>query len=261
MSSKGRNVWYDLVTTDLEGAKRFYTEVIGWKAEQWKDSPPGMPYTMWMAGETGIGGLMPLPEEAKKMGAPPHWIAYTTVENVDASVKEATKLGGQVRAPAFDIPKVGRIAILADPQGATFAVFTPLGGEEMPPPPADKIGFFSWAELNTTDWEAAWKFYSQLFGWKERSKMDMGPGGVYFMFDEQSGHTKGGMSNMAKQMGLPAHWLHYVTVDDIDGTLARVKQKGGKVLNGPMPIPGDDVIAQCQDPQGAAFAVYAHVKK
>jgi predicted enzyme related to lactoylglutathione lyase len=258
--SKGRNVWYDLMTTDMEGAKRFYSEVIGWRTQQWQDADPNQPYSMWVAGDTPLGGVMPLADQARQMGAPPHWLAYTTVEDVDRTVTQATQLGGKVLAPAFDIPKVGRCAVLADPQGAVFAVYKPIT-ESGADAAGDKIGHFSWAELNTTDWEAAWKFYGQLFGWNERSRMDMGPGGTYFMFDDPTGHTKGGMSSMAKQMNMPAHWLHYITVADMDATVARVKQHGGKVLNGPMPIPGDDVIAQCMDAQGAAFAIYAHAKK
>lgn len=258
MASKGLNVWFDLMTTDMEGAKAFYTETIGWKTQPYKDADPKMPYTMWVAGDSPLGGVMPLAEEAKKMGAPPHWIAYTTVENVDAAVKQAEKLGGRTYAPPMDIPNVGRFAILGDPQGATFAVFKPLNEMKAPP---DAAGQFSWAELNTTDYEGAWKFYSELFGWKHKSSMDMGPAGTYFMWHDQTEKTKGGMSNMAKQMNVPAHWLHYVTVNDINATVDRIKQKKGKILNGPMDIPGNDVIAQCQDPQGAFFAIYAHGKK
>ena len=259
MASKGQNVWFDLMTTDMEKAKAFYTEAVGWKTKQWDDADPNMPYTMWVAGGRTLGGVMPLAEQAKAMGAPPHWIGYTVVDDVDASAKKAKQLGGRVYAPPMDIPKVGRFAVLADPQGATFAIFKPAGEMEAPP---DAVGEFSWAELNTTDYEAAWKFYSELFGWKHRSSMDMGEGmGTYFMFNDPSEKTKGGMSNMAKQMNLPAHWLHYVTVDDVDAACKRIEQKGGKVVNGPMPIPGDDIIAQCQDPQGAFFAVYAHGKK
>ncbi|MPZ17617.1 MAG: hypothetical protein GEV06_06870 [Luteitalea sp.] len=88
--------------------------------------------------------------------------------------------------------------------------------------------------------------------------MDMGAGmGIYFMFNDPDKITKGGMSNMAKAMNMPPHWLHYVTVDEIAATMERVKSKGGKVLNGPMDVPGGDQIAQCQDPQGGFFAVYA----
>lgn len=258
MASRGQNVWFDLMTTDTEAAKAFYTEVIGWKTQQWADANPQMPYTMFAVGDAPLGGVMALPEDARKMGAPPHWIAYTVVADVDASAKLAEKLGGKIYAPPTDIPGVGRFSVLADPQGATFAIFKPAG--PMDPPP-NATGQFSWAELNTTDYEAAWKFYGELFGWQHSSSMDMGPMGTYFMFKDAEDKTKGGMSNAAKAMSLPAHWLHYVTVDNVDATIEKIKAKGGKVLNGPMPIPGDDVIAQCQDPQGGFFAIYAHGKK
>lgn len=249
MAARGVNIWFDLMTTDVDGAKRFYGEVIGWNAKLWEDSDPGDPYTMWLAGEQPIGGVL------RQMGTPPHWMAYTSVDDVDATVAQVEKLGGRVYRPAADIAKVGRFAVLGDPQGAVFAVFEPVG--EMPAPSSEEPMRFSWAELNTTDYESAWTFYSQLFGWKERSRMDMGPAGTYFMFQSEDGATKGGMSNMAKQMNVPPHWLHYVTVSDMDATTERIRKNGGKVMNGPMSIPGDDVIAQCADPQGAFFAVYA----
>jgi uncharacterized protein len=258
MAEQGQNVWYDLMTTDIAGATAFYTETIGWKTQQWQEADPNTPYTMWVAGEAPLGGVMLLPEEARAMGAPPHWVAYTCVDDVDAAAARAEAMGATVYAPPMDIPTVGRFAMLADPQGATFAIFKP-SGEASPPP--DAPGQFSWAELNTTDYEAAWKFYSELFGWKHKSSMDMGPAGTYFMWHDQAERTQGGMSNMAKQMNSPAHWLHYVTVPDIHACIERIKQKGGKVLNGPMEIPGDDLIAQCQDPQGGFFAIYAHGKK
>jgi predicted enzyme related to lactoylglutathione lyase len=246
------------MTTDVDGAKAFYSETIGWKTMPYEDADPSKPYTMWVAGEAPLGGVLQLAEEAKAMGAPPHWIAYTVVDDVDGTAKQAGELGGKVYVPPMDIPKVGRFSILADPQGATFAIFKPAGDMSAPP---DETMQFSWAELNTTDYESAWTFYCELFGWKHRSSMDMGPMGTYFMWHDATEKTKGGMSNMAKQMNAPAHWLHYVTVDDMDGAVDRIKQHGGKIMNGPMPIPGDDTIAQCQDPQGAFFAIYAHGKK
>ena len=117
-------------------------------------------------------------------------------------------------------------------------------------------GEFSWAELNTTDFDAAWKFYSELFDWEHRETMDMGPQGQYFMWKHKSAITKGGMSNMAKAMNIPPHWLHYINVDDIDAAVTRIKDKGGSINMGPMDIPGNDKIAICQDPQGAVFAIY-----
>lgn len=254
-AKKGRFVWYDLMTTDVDAARKFYTEVIGWKTTKWEQEG----YQMWTVGEQPIGGLMALPDEAKKMGAPPNWLAYIETDDVDATVNLAEKLGGRVYRKPADIPNVGRFAILADPQGATFATFkaqTP--GADTP----SKPGFFSWHELNTTDYEGAWKFYSELFGWKPTSSMDMGQDlGAYWMFGLDPQKSMGGMSNVAKQMKMPPHWMYYVTVENIDATVGGIKKAGGKILNGPMDIPGNDKIAQCMDPQGAAFAIYMEGKR
>lgn len=254
MAKKGQNVWYDLTTSDPAAAKRFYGEIVGWKTQEWADSDPNMPYTMWMVGNRPVGGVMKMPPEADA----PHWISYTRVDDVDATAAQATKLGGSVHREPWDIPKVGRVAVLTDPQGAAFAVFKPLEDMAQAKP---EIGDFRWSELNTTDYESAWKFYSGLFGWQHTESMDMGPGmGIYFMFNDPDGITKGGMSNVATVMKMPPHWLHYVTVDEVATAVERVKSKGGKVLNGPMNVPGGDQIAQCQDPQGAFFAIHAEGK-
>lgn len=252
---KGRFDWYDLMTPDIAGAKAFYSEVVGWKTTKWEQAG----YEMWTVGEQAIGGMMALPDEARKMGAPPHWLAYIETDDVDATVKKAQQLGAKVHHSPTDIPTVGRFAALADPQGASFAVFKPLEAMEDPP---RKAGYFNWHELHTTDNEAAWKFYSELFGWKPTSSMDMGPGmGTYSMFGLDSQNSMGGMSNMAKVRNMPPHWLYYVTVDDLDAAIGRVKKSGGKVLNGPMEVPGGDKIAQCMDPQGGMFALHMMARK
>lgn len=253
-AKKGRFDWYDLMTNDLAAAKAFYSATIGWKTTKWEQGD----YEMWTVGEQPIGGVMALPAEAKASGTPPHWMAYIETDDIDATVKKAEKLGGRVYVPPTDIPTVGRFAVLADPQGATFAAIQPLTPMGDVP---HKAGFVSWHELNTTDYQAAWKFYSELFGWKPTSAMDMGPDGQYWMFGLDPQKSLGGMSNVARQHNLPPHWLYYVTVDDIDATVALIKKHGGKILNGPMDIPGNDKIAQCMDPQGAAFAIYMQGKR
>lgn len=259
MSNEGRFVWYELMTTDMDAAKAFYSEVIGWKTAQWPDASSGMPpYTMWQVGDDSIGGVMTLPDKAKEMGVPPHWLVYVQVIDVDATAARAKELGGTVHVPPTDIPTVGRFAVIADPQGASLAAFKPQ--QEMKLHEGEpRLGDFSWHELNSTDHEAGWKFYSELFDWKLTDAMDMGPEmGTYQMFNRTSAAegSAGGMSNAAKQLGMPAHWLLYVSVDDIDAAVARVKGNGGKVVNGPMDIPTGGKIAQCMDPQNAAFALF-----
>ena len=213
-----------------------------------------MPYTMWMNGETPIGGVMELPEEAREQGARPHWLAYVAVEDVDASAKKAGELGATVLVGPRDIPDVGRFAVLRDPQGAVIAIYRSAQDASSEAEP--NVGQFSWHELATTDHEAAFDFYSQLFGWNKTEAMDMGEMGTYQMYGTGD-RTLGGMFNKPGEMPGPPAWLYYTLVEDIDETVEKVRQNGGQVVNGPMEVPGGDMIAQCIDPQGAMFAIHA----
>jgi predicted enzyme related to lactoylglutathione lyase len=251
---RGRFLWYELMTTDLEKARGFYTAVVGWGVQKVEGSE--MPYFMWSRGKEGVGGLMELPEQARKMGAPPHWLAYIGTADANKTVDQAKKLGANIVVPPTDIPKVGRFAVLSDPQGAVFAVHTPAESPGPGGPPS--VGDFSWRELITLDHVGAFSFYSALFGWEKTDAMDMGPMGIYQMYGRQ-GHTLGGMFNKPKEMPAPPHWLLYVRVDDVNRAAEKVKKLGGKVLNGPMEVPGGDFIVQCMDPLGAVFAL--HQKK
>jgi len=249
VKSRGRFVWYDLMTTDLDKAQAFYPKVVGWGTQVW---PGEQPYTMWTAGGAPIGGLMKLPQEEK---APPHWLAYVSTPDVDASTKQAQELGATVLVKPTSIPTVGSFSVLADPHGAVFAAFTPNGEapEQAGPPPA---GQFSWHELMTTDYQAAFAFYQALFGWEKQAEHDMGDMGVYLLFG-RNGQQLGGMFNRPPGMPAPPNWLHYVSVDSADRAAERVTANGGTIMNGPMEVPGGDRIAQCADPQGAAFAVHS----
>jgi predicted enzyme related to lactoylglutathione lyase len=250
--SQGSFVWYELMTSDTKGAIGFYRDVIGWGTQAFDGGE--MPYSMWTVGQTPIGGVTTLPEEARKTGAPPHWIAYVAADDVDALTKKATSLGATPCVPPSDIPKVGRFSLISDPQGAVIALFKG-SGPEMPRPAEAANGRISWHELIAGEWQAAFDFYSRLFGWQKIEAMDMGPMGTYQIYGK-GGRTFGGM--MTKPPGYPAppHWLYYVRIDDLDAALARVTKGGGQVLNGPMEVPGGDRIAQCVDPQGAAFALH-----
>lgn len=258
---RGRYIWIELMTTDVAAAKAFYTSVIGWGTQVYGDGQPtpemgDEPYIMWLAGGNPMGGVMKLPAEARSMGTPPHWIAYIGTPDVDAAARTVKEMGGQVYVPPMDVPKIGRIAMVADPQGAAFGLYRPLD----PPstPMADpKLGELSWRELLAADREAAWKFYEQLFGWSKHDAMDMGPpAGIYQLWGIGT-RTLGGMFTKPADMPAPPSWLYYFRVPDVDAAVERVKAGGGQVLNGPMVVPGGDIIAACMDPQGAAFAVHA----
>ena len=244
---RGRFIWHELVTTDPDAASEFYSKVLPWKTQ---DS--GMPsYTLWMAGKTQVGGLTGLPDGAEA-GSPPHWIVYVATPDVDATVAEAERLGGKVVKGPTDIPNMGRFAVLADPQGATFAVYTPPG----PPPEggtAPGPGEFNWHELATTDYAAALDFYVALFGWEKGPAHDMGSMGIYQIIS-LGGAQIGGIYNLHAP-STPPHWLSYVGVVDCAKATAAAKAGGARVLNGPMEVPGGSWISMLMDPQGGAFAV------
>jgi uncharacterized protein len=250
----GRFVWYDLMTTDQPAAKSFYNQIIGWGTKPWEGSD--MPYTMWTRGEEPIGGIMDLPKEASDAGAPPHWLAYVAVTDVAATCDRVTELGGTVLHAPMDIEGAGCFAILQDPQGAVFAVYTSENlSTDAPEPPA--IGQFSWHELATSDFQAGYDFYTDLFGWDTKEDMDMGDGWIYRMYGEPGSYPLGGMFTKPDEMPGPPMWLYYISVPSVDEAVAKVTELGGQVINGPMDVPGGDKIAQCMDPQGAVFALHS----
>jgi len=254
-SFRGKFVWHDLMTTDPARAIAFYGKVAGWTVQPHQMDPS---YRMISIGDSGVGGVMDLPEQARSMGAPTHWISYIATPDVDATVRDARAMGATVYVEPADIPNVGRFAILADPEGASFAAFCPspaMPGEGVPEAPTR--GHFSWHELAASNWKAEWDFYVKLFGWVEDSRMDMGATGPYVMFKRAGGTLPvGAMFAKSPDMKMPTAWLPYVVVPSADKAAATCVAGGGKILNGPMDIPGGR-IAQCMDPQGGAFAVHS----
>lgn len=244
---RGRFVWHELMTTDTDAASDFYSDVVPWKAE---DS--GMPsYSLWMSGKYRSGGLMALPED--QSATPPHWIIYIGTPDVDETVAAAEKLGGKVLKPASDIPNVGRFAVLSDPQGAAFAVFTPAPSSDDGMSPGGGVGDFTWHELATTDPDSAFDFYAELFGWTKGPAHDMGEMGVYQLVSH-GGQEVGGFYK-ARDNSTPPSWLSYVRVDDAAKAASAAKSAGGRILNGPIEVPGGSWIVMMLDPQGGAFAV------
>jgi predicted enzyme related to lactoylglutathione lyase len=249
----GSFVWYDLLTTDPKAAVAFYAHVVGWETQAL-----GPEYTMFAASQGPLAGATTLPAAAQKGGAPPHWTSNVKVADVDATVAEAKKLGGRILTEPSDYPNVGRLAFIADPQGAVINVFKP--NQAMTSRDTSRPGEFTWGELLTTDHEAAFRFYAALFGWKKQRDFDMGPMGKYLIYGIGD-KDLGGMFTKPKEMPAPPHWLYYVQVADLDAAIQRAKTKGAKLLNGPMEVPGGARIAQLDDPQGAGFALHELAKK
>ena len=244
-------IWYELMTSDVAAAETYYKAVVGWDSEPFGD--PSMPYIIVKAGETGVGGLMAIPEEAAKMGMRPAWVGYVHAADVDAATAKVKAAGGAVKREPADIPGVGRFSVVADPQGAMFMLLQP-NGEDQPPAPPMTPGLIGWHELYAADWKSAFEFYANQFGWKQLDSMDMGPMGTYLTFSDGGPDMAGGMMNKMDGIPMPM-WLFYFNVADIDAAAGRVTTHGGKILNGPMEVPGGSTIVQAMDPQGAMFAL------
>jgi predicted enzyme related to lactoylglutathione lyase len=248
----GRFVWQELMTEDTATAAAFYSKVVGWRAEP---SAVDATYTQFGIGSAHYAGMMRLPDEARASGAKSQWLPYIGAADVEATMAAAERLGGKVVRPAQDIPTVGRFAMLNDPQGAAFAVFKPAH-EGMAGPAETPLGGFGWMELATTNHEAAFDFYSKLFGWQALSRMDMGPPGVYLIFGSDD-VQRGGMYKLHQERSPRPYWLAYAAVANIDAAAAAATAAGGRIIVGPMEVPGGGRIAQVIDPSGAMFAVHS----
>jgi uncharacterized protein len=249
-SVRGQILWYELMTTDMKAAEAFYSKVVGWTVAPFEGSPQA--YDMFMrTAEAPAAGVMNIPDG---MQFPPYWGMYVGVDRLEDAVAQIERLGGKTLGPLIDIPTIGRMQMMMDPQSAAFAIY-----ESSSPQPAEaepQVGQASWHELMTTDAEAAMQFYSELFGWKPTETMDMGPMGKYHMFGRT--FPLGGMMNKPAELAhVPPNWGIYFRVDEINAATDRVKSNGGQVLNGPTEVPGGDFIVNCMDPQGAAFSLHA----
>lgn len=124
LKEHGMFSWNELKTDDVEAAKAFYAKVFGWTLE---DVPmPDMTYTLLKLDDREVGGMMKLPAEAG--GAPPHWGVYVSVDDVDAVARTAEKLGGKVLVQPRDLPFIGRVCVIQDPQGAVISAIKYVAG-------------------------------------------------------------------------------------------------------------------------------------
>jgi uncharacterized protein len=255
----GNFVWHELRTTDAKGATDFYTHVVGWEAKSSGD-PGGVPYTLLAAGKFDVAGLMELTPEMSAGGMPPGWVGFIGVDDVDVYAKRIEEAGGKLHFPPMDIPTVGRFASVEDPQGATFLIFKGSLDEAPPRPVLGSPGTVGWNELSANDEKSAWPFYSKIFGWKVDSEMDMGPMGIYRIFNNGGPRFGGMMTRDPKNSPVP-FWLYYFSVDDIDAAVTRVQEKKGQICMGPHEVPGGQWIVLGSDPQGVMFALVGNKKQ
>ena len=249
----GDFIWYELLTDDIDGARAFYSAVVGWEIEA---QPSGdMDYRMISASDGPVAGILPLTPEMKANDARPCWLGYVGVDDVDLSVTAIKAAGGSAHMEPWDVAGVGRMAFVTDPQSAMFYVMRGASDETSLSFAYDKprMGHCAWNELSTTDTAAAVDFYGRQFGWVQDGDMDMGPMGKYLFLRHGEGMIGAIMPKMP-EMPVSA-WTYYFRVPDIDAAVATIKEHGGTILQEPIEIPGGDYSMMGLDPQGAAFAL------
>ena len=247
----GTFCWVDLATTDAMSAKAFYGELFGWEAE---DMPAGegATYTMMNLGGDYVCGLYEMEVERREQGVPPYWFSYVSVESADASAERARELGGAVHGDAFDVMDSGRMAIIADPTGATLAAWEPhahAGAGRV-----NDVGCLTLNELQTRDPIAASAFYVGLFGWETETTEENGK--IVYASIKNAGSLNGGIMPMSDQHGeAQSVWIPYFTVASCDGAVEKIRGLGGGVFTAPLDVPAGR-ISVVHDPQGGVFAIF-----
>jgi hypothetical protein len=240
----GTFCWVDLSTPDPDGAKAFYGGLFGWEFRD--DEIPGGVYTMCFREGDGVGAIV------RQDVRPARWNNYVSVASADETAAKARQLGARIFEEPFDVMGLGRMAVLADPDGAMLCVWEPqthAGAERV-----NDVGCMGWNELQTSDPERAGAFYGGLFGWKIEPIQQNGT--LVYATIENSGLQNGGLMPMTEQHGdAPPFWIPYFTVSSRDEAVRKARELGGTLFAGPMDLPSGR-IAILGDPQGAAFAVF-----
>jgi uncharacterized protein len=232
----GTFCWVDLATTDAVAAKRFYGELFGWEA------PAGWGYAHWTLQGRDIAGVYELDR------VEPHWTSYVAVADADAVAARTAELGGSVIEPAAGVGEEGRRAVLADPAGATFAVWQAAAhpGAGL----VNDVGCWCSNQLQAGDPGRVVPFYRELLGWEIAEEVGSQP--PYWDI-RNAGRDNGGM--VGDEAG-PAAWVVYFHVHNADATARAVAAAGGAVHFPPTTV-GVGRIAVCADPQGAVFGLFA----
>jgi uncharacterized protein len=249
----GEFCWVDLATSDVEGAKSFYRDLLGVETE----AAPGDPeetggYGFFTKNGKMICGFGPTQQE----GQPTAWSSYIAVADADETAEKVKDAGGQVHAGPFDLPsESGRMAVLQDPTGAFICI-----NQQQKHPGAELVnetGAWTWNNLLTRDLEGAQDFYGKVFGWKAVHNEEAPPNILMWQVEGQRWpEGLGGLMGIGEDMpaDMPPHWQVYFVVENMDEAIEKATSLGAKVGFGPIDVPVAR-LATLVDPQGAVVSI------
>jgi hypothetical protein len=249
---QGTPCWADLSATDIEAAKTFYSQLFGWELDA---MPAGPDMTYYMARLQGryVAGMMQQMPDMAAAGVPSHWENYIAVDDADEAAAKATEAGGTLLFPVDDVPNgAGRMFFASDPTGAEIGFWQ--GGAHIGSGLADEPGAMVWSELQTGDVSRAVPFYQAVTG----CTTETGPAGdlvEYTTFLVEGRPVAGAMRQPME--GVPAFWMTYFKVEDVDLAVARAQELGAAVHAPAFDVPGVGRLAVLADPNGAAFSLMA----
>jgi predicted enzyme related to lactoylglutathione lyase len=238
--------WLDLMTPDLEVAKKFYGGLFGWSFST--GSPETGYYTMCKLGGKNVAGMGKQDPGAPR---PTYWSVYFITEDIEATARKVSVSGGKLVVGPMSVQDEGRMAVCLDPTGAVFGLWQ--GKSHHGAQLVEEPGAMVWHEVNTRNAEAARDFYATVMG-LEAQKLDA-PGVQYWTLNN-SGKAEAGVMQMAGEGAdvTPPYWLNYFAVADADASAKKVSDLGGQVK-----VPPFDTaygrIAVVTDPMGATFAI------
>ncbi|MBL1101370.1 VOC family protein [Streptomyces coffeae] len=246
----GTPCWIDLMVPDQQAALDFYSGLFGWSGEVGPPETGG--YALCTLKDKPVAGIMTAQSMGEEPPPPTVWTTYFSSADAQATSEAISRAGGTVLLPVMDVMDLGRMLVAADPTGAVFGVWQPLGfaGAGL----VNEPGALIWNELNTRDREAASAFYAEAMG-VQTTPMEGADG--YFALSVD-GRTVGGLAPLGEEAptDTPSHWMVYFSVEQVDRTVAKLSAEGGAVLQPPFDMVAGR-MSVVRDPQGAAFAVIA----
>jgi uncharacterized protein len=242
----GKFVWHDLITEDIDAARRFYGGVLGWTFE---DSGTRDGYVVARSGDVYVAGMVPVTEPADGSNLS-RWVPYVSVADVDDAISRSGVRDGKVAVTARDVP-LGRVAALIDPEGAVYGVARSSIGDPTDATTAAAPGRVVWSELLAADPDKAAAYYEGVVGYSIENSARSG--GTYTFL--RQGDVKRAGILLNPMSGWESQWITYFGVDDPVAATERVERFGGRVVVPVSPDVREGTVAVVTDPSGAILAL------